>query len=138
MARHCGNCGQAGHYKSTCKNSKTEEVSTSSSARTLQEKGREILAEKRRKNKALVGERKAERGLWIVNPERKRIAGQIARVKRSGVIVWREKEHILDIEYFTVKSKPETLERSGYILSDKCPQDIEWSFLDHGAWRCRK
>jgi hypothetical protein len=98
---------------------------------SLAQEGREILTQQKLRHRAFVNGVRAQKGHWIVNSERKRVAGQVLYVKRSGVIVWRDNAGFED---FTIKSEPSVLERAGYELRVNCPDGSDWSFLSHGVY----
>lgn len=81
MARHCGRCGEAGHYASTCKGStyasvkrgleqsaNGETVSLGSFAKYAEDAAPEYIP-----------------GLWLVNPDNNKIAGKILRTNKTHV-----------------------------------------------------
>jgi len=86
--RKCSNCGEAGHYKKTCKKDQSQEEK--SERKTLKEIGREIL----KTNQVKVARQPDDtgtipvRGLWLVHPIKKRVLGKIAKVKKNGNVVW--------------------------------------------------
>lgn len=113
--RVCGQCRMPGHNKATCKvvindtsNLVSEEAGT---GRSLQEIGREIL-----KQQNVVVERTPDEigtiprtGLWLVNLQRKRVAGKISQVKKEGTILW------TDCWGCLIESEPETIKLGGYL-----------------------
>lgn len=106
MARQCGNCGQTGHNVRTCKKQRQEDYLSS----LPQEVDREAI-----------NGVKPKRGLWIVNPERQRIAGKILYVRKSGQVVYENKlgAH--------VESEQDTIERSGYQYVELEPKMLAWA-----------
>lgn len=94
MARHCRNCRKEGHYAKRCPGNSVpdpENINLEQSKKTLKEIGREILALENKKIDREPDEvgTLPRTGLWIVNLNKKRIAGKISQVKKDGSILWR-------------------------------------------------
>lgn len=89
--RKCSLCEQPGHNVRNCpsKPKKPEPVKPKKAGRkTDKEIGRAILAKEGKKEaRQEIAGLKPKTGLWIINVERKKIAGRITQVKRNGDIV---------------------------------------------------
>lgn len=108
----CKRCGQNGHYQKCCPNNdlstlNLEKVDTGKSIRDI---GRAILE----KENAVV-ERVPDdlgtvpqKGLWLVNVDRKRVAGKISQVKKTGEILWSDCYSAL------IESDPKMILAAGY------------------------
>lgn len=108
----CKNCGRAGHYAKTCTNNDLstlppEKVET---GRSLREIGQKIIEQEN-----AVVERVPDdfgtipaAGLWLVNFARRRVAGKISQVKKTGEILW------VDCWGCSVESDPKTIQDGGY------------------------
>lgn len=117
--RQCRKCGNCGHNIRTCKN-QAEYVPEK--YRILQEiKGPKV-------DRIPVDGVIPQKGLWMVNPERNRVAGRIMYVKRNGCIVWH------DFEGIFVESKQKDIVDSGYKYLSEFPTGDEWRYLRLGGW----
>lgn len=124
--RQCGICQGFGHNARTCTG--TPQVETVKRD-TLLEVGRQLLAQEAVKVERIeVDGVTPQRGLWLVNTEKKRCAGLISMVRKSGEIVWK------DFDGTLIESAQTRLVDSGYkYLADK-PVGSEWSYLHLCAW----
>ena len=94
MARHCKNCSQPGHYTPRCPQTKIAQsilaTPIESSGRSLKEIGRAIIEKEQQvvpREPDMSGTIPSA-GLWLVNVDRKRVAGKISQVKKDGTILW--------------------------------------------------
>src|SRR3990167_6685990 len=108
----CKNCGKDGHYSKTCRNNilSTLEPEKVDTGRSLREIGQKIIDQEN-----AVVERIPDdlgtvpaKGLWLVNLDRKRVAGKISQVKRDGTILW------CDVWGCLIESEPKTIQAGGY------------------------
>ena len=120
----CKNCGKDGHYAKTCSNNdlSTLEPEKVETGRSLREIGQKIL-----KQENTVVERAPDalgtvpaKGLWLVNLDRKRIAGKISQVKKTGEILWIDHWNCL------IESSPETIKAGGYLFIDLEPKHLSF------------
>lgn len=124
--RKCGKCGGTGHNARTCKNNKTKDTEK---PKTYGEIGRKILAQNKQKTEKIeINGIKPQRGLWLVNKARKRVAGKIQLVRRKGVIVWK------DFAGVFVNSEQQIIIDSGYSYFFVMPKGNGWKYLNCGTW----
>jgi hypothetical protein len=70
-----------------------------------------------------------KRGLWLVNTNRRRVAGVISHIRKTGAVVWRDHEGVF------VDSSQESIMRSGYkYLADLSQEKEGWMYLHGGTW----
>lgn len=110
---YCKCCGKQGHYQKKCPNKLSpapENNSGQGERKTLKDIGREILEQQNQ-----VVERTPDdlgtipkTGLWLVNVDRKRVAGKISQVKKDGTILWS------DCWATLIESDPKTILAAGY------------------------
>lgn len=109
----CKKCKLSGHNSATCK-ATAQTTNEESSGRSLKEIGRAILEKEEQKvprEPDLVGTI-PEKGLWLINPVRKRIAGKISQIKKNGDILW------IDAYGCFIETPPETIKEGGYLYLD--------------------
>lgn len=121
--RKCTKCQGFGHNSRTCLGKEANE------RKTLLDKGLEILAQQNKKAERIeVDGVTPHRGLWLVNEKKKRCAGLISIIKKSGNIVWKDFDGVL------VNSTQERIISAGYkYLFDK-PEGEDWTYLHLGVW----
>lgn len=109
--RLCSKCKLSGHNSKTCKGPIPI--------------GHQLLIESKKKApREEINGIKPGKGLWIINRDKKKIAGQIDFVKRNGIIVWHS-----TTANALVESKPETFKDSGYEYTKEIPQGEGWFHL---------
>jgi hypothetical protein len=125
--RQCSRCQGWAHNVRTCQNQLGKPVD--SVRKTLADKGREILTEQNKKvERVAVDGVTPATGLWLVNPARKRCAGLISRVKRTGEILWH------DFYGMNAYSKQKDLINDGYKYIADMPSGEDWAYLHLGEW----
>ena len=125
--RQCQQCLGYGHKKRTCLGQAGKP--DNSTRKSLVDIGREILAEQKKKVERIeVDGITPATGLWLVNPTRKRCAGMISRVKRTGEILWH------DFYGMNAYSKQKDLINDGYKYLADMPSGEDWSYLHLGEW----
>ncbi len=106
--RICSKCKKSGHNTRTCPG--------------IVPVGHQILIdEKKKAPRGEINGIKPKKGIWIINRDKKKIAGQIDFVKKSGIIVWRS----ISVNAL-VESTQETLKGAGYEYSEEMPQGDGW------------
>jgi hypothetical protein len=122
--RKCSICNTFGHYASTCPNKDKPVIEAPSSFSAAKQKkkelGHQLLKEKNKKvDRVEVDGLTPQKGLWLVNFKRKKIAGKIVQVKRNGSVVWKcalgalnttPQERLIEMEYSYIQDlEPEML-----------------------------
>jgi len=127
--RQCQKCGNLGHNARTCGKVPHPEQEQVSERKTLVEIGRDLLEQEAVKAPRIpVDGTKPQKGLWLVNPDKKRCAGLIAYVKKSGKVVWR------DFYGVFVDSSQASIIGSGYKYLEDKPTGDDWVYLNLGGW----
>ena len=109
--RVCSTCEKPGHTAKTCPG--------------IIPTGHQILIDSKKKApREEINGIKPSKGLWIINRDKKKIAGQIDFIKRNGIIVWHS-----TASSALVESKPETFKNSGYEYIKDVPQEEGWFHL---------
>jgi hypothetical protein len=87
----CSQCGRTGHTRQTCKTELNPGIEIDTSAINKdRELGHKLLKESKQKvEREEIDGLVPATGLWIVNHSRKKIAGKICYVKRTGEVVWK-------------------------------------------------
>lgn len=121
--RQCGKCMSYGHNARTCGQPRAAVLPP---PKTMTEIGHEILTAKA--PRIPIDGTKPQKGLWIVNPDRKRCAGLISYVKRTGEVVWR------DFYGVFTESSQRTFSESGYKYAEDKPVGEDWRYLQLSGW----
>lgn len=80
--RHCKTCGNSGHNSRTCGRVKTENPVETTQPQP--ETPTEALVANLDGHRTIAQYAEPKRGLWVVNPSRKRVAGKILYVKADN------------------------------------------------------
>jgi len=91
--RRCGLCGQLGHNARTCPNkNKTEtQINSEESRLRAKEEAHRLLQQQRQKKERIpINDIVPKKGYWIVNVDKKKVAGRISYFKKSGEVVWED------------------------------------------------
>ena len=109
--RKCGNCGKPGHYTPRCTENNNVSAPVEEKEKTVYDVGREILQKQNQVVDRVPDDYGTipKTGLWLINLERKRIAGKISQVKKNGDILW------CDVYGGFVESTPQTIKDGGYL-----------------------
>jgi hypothetical protein len=118
--RQCGNCGKTGHNARTCgridRNQKAESE-TENIEPNVNEAASSVEYNSDPDNPYFD---QPKRGLWVVSPARKRIAGKILYVKSTGEVVY---ENVFGAH---VESKQETIAEAKYKYIDLTARHLRW------------
>lgn len=112
--RVCSNCNKPGHYKPRCPNKLSpapeNNISEQGERKTLKDIGREILEQQNQVFERIPDDFGTipKTGLWLINLERKRIAGKISQIKKDGTILWSDCYSTL------IESDPKMILEAGY------------------------
>ena len=132
--RKCSICSTYGHDARNCpsKNKPIEEVLGIESISSLprakkkeKELGYQILEEAKKKvDRVEVDGLMPQKGLWLVNFKRQKIAGKIVQVKRSGGVIWKDCLGAL------ITTPQETLIEKEYsYLTELEPEMLSWKII---------
>jgi len=119
----CGKCGRLGHNIRNCTLESSEQPREDNFRKTLKDIGREILEQQQKKiGKIDIDGVQPKKGLWVVNPLTKRVAGKISRIKKNGLLVIDKGKDC------TFNTTQEAIIRSGYKYYQNKPQGEGWSW----------
>jgi len=113
--RKCGRCNQTGHDIRRC-SVNLEEIP----------EGHRLLLEQKQKVDRIPDKNGVEphKGLWVVSYSRKKIAGKIIQVKKTGEIVWE------NMRGAYITSQPSTFKDSDYVYCDLEPNMLKWEVIN--------
>lgn len=124
--RKCGICGKSGHNARTCKHKRGQEE--------IPARHQILFDSQKKKNRRdlEINGIVPKRGLWLINRNKRKIAGKVKFVRKSGIIVWEDGGGML------VDSTHDTIVSSGYEFSYNKPVDEGWKIIGKEVEKIRR
>jgi len=115
--RKCSVCNKIGHNARTCPNKNKTQENIPMGHQILQEQKKKI---QRKDIDGII----PKKGMWLINPKTKKVAGKISYINKKGEIVWED-----SLGTF-ITSSHETISNSGYKYVDIIePSMLRWNIV---------